>query len=457
MSESSVYRMHKIVAPPVANFFDPERQCHAHQPEHVLSRFIITIKNANRNGDVRIGIDEGDNFDNLLRFITNNKDDFDELRELSEYDCIGKALLVKKNDLQTFKLPDFIEYQDLSKNELPQNVDVILIGLRAHIQVEFEGTTHDIHCIPTILEIKKKLLQILPGNLTLDHINLEVIDGDLITVSDRNYVEYTDDNGQHSSGHEIKHSIYINKSLGRTRKLQMSILTDDNVKNILVYSKIPSITIEPIKSIKDKTDQLSGLKLVINCKNHRAYYISYYNYDSNSNYTNYGDGVTSTLLYGIRKGWFDMIELVITNSNGYAYNGLDAVNPDIPFAIRPRMFHIPLEYNFFTEMLNECITSTKKIILSLDISACFLVLNDISKFLEKTTIPTIIIRSPNQPADLTIIEDAISKNQNITKFTGLESDRITASLRLNIERKDLINRVSVQAGSGVKKNIIGFL
>jgi len=47
---SRIYRIRKIVS------------IQHHQPE---PRFIITIKNAN-GGDVRIGIDEGDNFENLL-------------------------------------------------------------------------------------------------------------------------------------------------------------------------------------------------------------------------------------------------------------------------------------------------------------------------------------------------------------------------------------------------------
>jgi hypothetical protein len=211
-----------------------------------------------------------------------------------------------------------------------------------------------------------------------------------------------------------KPSIYINKPIGRIRKVRMSILTDDELKDILVSREIPGITIQPIQT---------RLKVIINCE-----------YYQNSNLDEF-----KTLLYGIRKKWFDVVQLVITNTNRNYNDGF---------------FHS--EYTMFIEMLKVTISSTKKIILSVDISRC--VLKDISEFLEKTTIPMITIQSPNMNVDsLSIIEEAISRNENIIDFNGIESDHIRDTLRRNIRRKAFINRLKVQAGPDVKKNIIGFL
>lgn len=258
-------------------------------------------------------------------------------------------------------------------------------------------------------------------DLVEEHINLELIDGDLITVQG-----------------DYRPSIYINKPAGRTRKLLMSILKDNDLKEIVVHREIPDITIQPIQSIRDirdNTHQLSGFKLVINCEN----------YQNSNNYK------FITLLYGIRKGWFDVVQLVIRNRDRNAYKRDDDLDPSLRSD----------EYHMCINTLDECtISSTKKIILSLDIFKCFL--SDITRFLEKTTIPMITIQSPNHHRHinerrLRAIEDAISRNENITYFTGLESDRIRDSVLRNRERKVLINRLRVQAGPDAKKNIIGFL
>lgn len=258
-------------------------------------------------------------------------------------------------------------------------------------------------------------------DLVEEHINLELIDGDLITVQG-----------------DYRPSIYINKPVGRTRKVRMSILTDDDLKEIVVHREIPDITIHPIQTIRDirdNTHQLSGLKLVINCENYQ-----------NSNLDEF-----KTLLYGIRKGWFDVVQLVITNRDRNAYKSQDEFDPTLRSD----------EYQMFSDMLDHCaISSTKKIILSVDIFKC--ILSDITRFLRRTTIPMITIQSPNHHRHinerrLRTIEDAISRNENITYFTGLESDRIRDSVLRNRERKVLINRLRVQAGPDAKKNIIGFL
>ena len=256
-----------------------------------------------------------------------------------------------------------------------------------------------------------------------EHINLEILHGNLMTVLDR------------FDGEPL---IYINKPIGRPRKVLMSIVKDYDLKEIVVHHEIPDITIQPIQTIRDirdNTHQLSGFKLVINCEN----------YLNSNNYK------FRTLLYGIRKGWFDVVQLVITNRNRNAYKRHDDVDPTI----------LSDEYHMFSDILDKCtISSTKKIILSVDIFKCLL--SDISTFLEKTTIPMITIQSPNHHRHINetayrAIEDAISRNENITYFTGLESDRIRDSVIRNRERKVLINRVRVQAGPDAKKNIIGFL
>jgi len=374
-----------------------------HKNTYRHSAFSITIKNAKDGGDIRIGIDEGDNFGNLISFIRANNNDFDDLQNLSPY-TPGFILLNYNGEI--FTEDDFIRYQLLSRTQ-PQNIDVILFGKRSLIQVDFKGTIYDILGPPTFYYIQNNMLDTLELwrlNLVQDHINLEVIDGDLITSPDM----FT---GQPS--------IYINKPIGRTRKVRLSILNDKAVKDIFLGREIPGITIQPIQSIqdvKDNTDQLSGLKLVIDC-NH---------------YNNIrGSGKGNTLFYGIWKGWFDVVQLI---ENGEWFD------------------------DTFCYILERCTKSLiKKIILSVDILSC---LADISQFLEKTTIPMITIQSPNQLKEdgLRLIEDAISRNENITHFSGLESDHIRHHVRGNLERKIAINRVKVlgNAGPGVKKNIIGF-
>lgn len=127
-----------------------------HKNPDPQSAFTLTIKNANDGGDVRIGIDEGDSWENLISFIRANKNDFDDLRDdhLRKQHYLYYFNLLKYNG-EKF---DATCFNKLLERPPPQNIDVMLFGHLSPTQVDFNGKIYDIFCKPTFYYIKSEIV-----------------------------------------------------------------------------------------------------------------------------------------------------------------------------------------------------------------------------------------------------------------------------------------------------------
>ena len=395
------------------------------------NNFILTIKHANKGRDVRLGIDDNDTLQSVNEFLFNNKNDFDDLRECEE--CKENIYLIRYRDDQ-YELFDSSDFNEMKRDNQHQNVDVIIFTI-APIQVNYNGKTHDIRCLPDVSSVRDEMIKIYPALKKFRDIGyiampLEIIEGEFIKVRSQFLPN-------------------IAKGENNKRVLKMSVLTNDQLKPMILNSTIDGVSLQPIKSIGDNTkieiiknklqlvetqftqlqneleeanQRKSGLKAVLNIDppfSNNTYYFKKF-------------------LYAAKEGWYDIVEV----KAGESIHNLQGMRGQV--------------------LIQLSLLPIKKIVLSLNAYA--LRQMNFLKFLEVTTIPTIDLNSPDWRM-MEDIADAIEKNENIMHFKGLDSYknnkevlRINEKLRRNRERKAVI-RIDVNVGSGddVNRIVKGFL
>jgi len=385
------------------------------------NKFILTIKQANKGQDVRLGIENDDTLQSVKEFLFNKKNDFDDLRDCEE--CKENIYFFRHGDdgYELFESSDF--------NRANQNVDVIIFTI-APIQVNYNGKTHDIRCLPDVSSVRDEMIKIYPALKKFIDIGyiampLEIIEGEFI---------------------DIGHFLPIIAKKGNKRVLKMSVLTNDQLKPMIVNSTVDGVSYQPvsigdeIKSIDveiiknklqlverqfiqlqnelKKADQRkSGMKAVLNIDPPF----------SNTSYPFY------KFLYATTEGWYDIVE--VTGESQHNIQGMRG-------RILSQLSLLPI----------------KKIVISLNAYA--LRQMEFIKFLEVTTIPMIDLKYSPDWRMMEDIADAIEKNENIMHFKGLDLDknnedvlRINKKLRLNRDRRDFIR--SLDVGLALHKQDIG--
>ena len=381
--------------------------------------FILTIKHANKGRDVRLGIDDNDTLQSVNEFLFNNKNDFDDLRECEE--CKENIYLIRYRDDQ-YELFDSSDFNEMKRDNQHQNVIIFTI---APIQVNYNGKTHDIRCLPDVSSVRDEMIKIYPALKKFRDIGyiampLEIIEGEFIKVRSQFLPN-------------------IAKGENNKRVLKMSVLTNDQLKPMILNSTIDGVSLQPIKSIGDNTKieiiknklqlvetQFTQLQNELEEANQRKSGLkAVLNIDppfSNNTYD------FSKFLYTAKEGWYDIVEV----TDGSMHN------------IQGMLGEVLIQLSLLP---------IKKIVLSLNAYA--LRQMNFLKFLEVTTIPMIDLNSPDWRM-MKDTADAIEKNENIMHFKGLDSYknnkevlRINEKLRRNRERKAVIRRVNVGAGKDV--------
>jgi len=387
---------------------------------------ILTIKQANKGQDVRLGIENDDTLQSVKEFLFNKKNDFDDLRDCEE--CKENIYFFRHGDdgYELFESSDFNEMKRAN-----QNVDVILFTI-APIQVIYNGEPHNIRCMPDVSSVRDEMIKIYPALKKFRDIGyiampLEIIEGEFI---------------------DIGQFLPIIAKKGNKRVLKMSVLTNDQLKPMIVNSTVDGVSYQPVKSIGDSTkieiiknklqlverqfqqlqnelkeanDRKSGMKVVLNIDPPF----------SNTSYPFY------KFLYAAKEGWYDIVE--VTGESQHNLQGMRG-------RILSQLSLLPI----------------KKIVISLNAYA--LRQMEFIKFLEVTTIPMIDLKYSPDWRMMEDIADAIEKNENIIHFKGLDLDknnedvrRINNKLLLNRERRDVIRSVNLGSEKGVDKMMRGFL
>lgn len=383
--------------------------------------FILTIKDANKGRDVRLGIDDNDTLQSVKEFLLNNKNDFDDLRDCE--DCKENIFLIRHRDGDEYELFESSDFNEMKRDN--QNVDVIIFTI-APIQVIYDGKTHDIQCLPGVDDVRDKMIKIYPALKKFRDIGyiampLEIIEGEFIKVG----------------GGFLP---FIAKGENKNRILKMSVLTSDQLKPMIVNSSVDGVSYQPVKSIGDNTKveiiknklqlverQVTQLQNELEEANQRKSGLkAVLNIDPPFSNTTYD---FKKFLYAAKEEWYDIVEV----KAGESLHNLQGMRRQI----LSQLSLLPI----------------KKIVLSLN--AHKLRELEFIKFLEVTTIPMIDLNSPDWRM-MEDIADAIEKNENIMHFKGLDSYknnkevlRINEKLRRNRERKAVIRRVNVGAGKDV--------
>lgn len=396
------------------------------------AKFTLTIKDANQGKDVILGIEDADTFDSVKDFLIGNKNDFDDLRNCEECNHTNIHFLRdfgnqddhldQDNQYDVFDKSDFRDIKsDTESSQNNVNVNVILLTI-VPIQVIYDGRTHDIRCLPDVVSVRDEMIKKYPNLKKYRDIHhmampLEIVEGKFI--------------GR-------RRNEAIAKIGNKNRVLKMSVITDDQLKPMIVRSNIYGVSYQSVQSIadvkkaeivknklqlaerqvielrdelKDANDRKSGLKVVLDIS---SFSRNMYTYDFQK------------FLYAAKNGWYDTVE--VTGEISYSHWRQST-------EILPLLSSLPI----------------KKIVLSLTQPHQLFEMGFL-KFLEDTIIPIILINKCLLTDDMERIATAIENNKNITHFSVLDDcrrDEIYQEYFQRIEKQLVLNRDRRRAIRGV--------